>query len=535
MSYSQHIQNKKTPQSEPIPGRPDMVQNSAGGFVFQLDDWQRLDRFLVLGAEGNTYYATERKMVIDNAKAVIRCIQADGPRTVKRIRDISFNGRAAKNAPAIFALSLCMVYGNNETKRAIKDVLPEVARYATDLFAFIEETKALRGWGRAFRGAIAHWYLSKEPKQLGYQLIKYRDRNGWTHRDALRLAHPFTSSEDHATLFKYATSGWPGIGPAPHPNPNLVQVWAAERAKQADEGELISLITKYDLPRECIPTQYLKSTAVWEALLQKMPMTAMLRNLATMTRIGLLTHGSEATRIVYNRLVDEQTLKRTRIHPIAVLQAMLTYNSGRSVRGDSSWYPVKRISDGLEQAFYLAFGSIEPANKRTLLALDVSGSMGMGEVGGVRGLSPRLASAVMSMATAKTEPAYDFMAFSTQFIRLDIRATMTLQEAERVVTGLPFGGTDCAQPMMWAQRNKLLFDTFIIYTDSETWAGSIHPSQALQSYIQASGVPAKLVVVGMVSNGFTIADPKSNNMLDVVGFDADAPKIISDFSAGRVE
>lgn len=43
-----------------------------------------------------------------------------------------------------------------------------------------------------------------------------------------------------------------------------------------------------------------------------------------------------------------------------------------------------------------------------------------------------------------------------------------------------------------------------------------------------------MVVVGMTSNGFSIADPNDAGMLDVVGFDSAAPALIADFSAGRV-
>ena len=76
--------------------------------------------------------------------------------------------------------------------------------------------------------------------------------------------------------------------------------------------------------------------------------------------------------------------------------------------------------------------------------------------------------------------------------------------------------------------------TFVIYTDSETWAGDIHPAQAVRKYREQSGIPARLVVVGMVSNGFSIADPEDPGMLDVVGFDTATPQVISGFAAGRI-
>jgi 60 kDa SS-A/Ro ribonucleoprotein len=73
-------------------------------------------------------------------------------------------------------------------------------------------------------------------------------------------------------------------------------------------------------------------------------------------------------------------------------------------------------------------------------------------------------------------------------------------------------------------------DVFVVYTDSETWAGSIHPVQALRRYRERMGIAAKLVVVAMASNGFSIADPEDPGMLDVVGFDAAAPQLIADFA-----
>jgi 60 kDa SS-A/Ro ribonucleoprotein len=46
------------------------------------------------------------------------------------------------------------------------------------------------------------------------------------------------------------------------------------------------------------------------------------------------------------------------------------------------------------------------------------------------------------------------------------------------------------------------------------------------------GIPARLVVVGMASNGFSIASPADGGMLDVVGFDTATPQVIADFGVG---
>jgi 60 kDa SS-A/Ro ribonucleoprotein len=117
---------------------------------------------------------------------------------------------------------------------------------------------------------------------------------------------------------------------------------------------------------------------------------------------------------------------------------------------------------------------------------------------------------------------------------LPLSPRQRLDDAVRTVSDLPFGGTDCALPMLYARSLQREIDTFVIYTDSETWAGDIHPVQALRDYRRASGIDARLVVVGMVSNGFSIADPADPGMLDVVGFDTATPQLIADFARGSL-
>ena len=99
----------------------------------------------------------------------------------------------------------------------------------------------------------------------------------------------------------------------------------------------------------------------------------------------------------------------------------------------------------------------------------------------------------------------------------------------RQIGNLPFGGTDCALPMVEALKHRWAVDAFVVFTDSEAWAGNIHPTQALREYRERMGIGAKLVVVAMASNGFSIADPDDKGMMDVVGFDTATPMMITDF------
>ena len=555
MSYLKRIRTRRPPQSQPIRGSG-QVPNSAGGFAWSVDDWTRLRRFLILGSEGGSYYASERELTRKNAQAVERCLAEDGRRAVQEIVRISDEGRAPKNDPAIFALAMAAGVGDEPTRKAALEALPQVCRTGTHLFQFATFVEGFRGWGRSLRRGVGRWYAARPADSIAYQAVKYRQREGVTHRDLLRLAHPagqvssgnptLDVSDEHARLFE-----WIARGGDTHGLPRVVEGFV--RAQSAETpAESAALVREYGLPREALQTDHLASPEVWEALLENMPMTAMIRNLATMTRVGVLAPRSEGTDKVVAQLGDADRIRRARVHPIAVLAALRTYSAGRGARGRHEWKPVREIVDALDGAFYAAFGNVEPTGKRLLLALDVSGSMEWGEVAGVPGLSPREASAALALVTAATEPDYEVVGFfagkrgwksrtkqmwdfrDQGLTPVAISPRQRLDDVVKTVSDLPFGGTDCALPMLYAQAQEREIDTFVVYTDSETWAGNIHPVQALRDYRQASGVDARLVVVGMVSNEFSIADPADPGMLDVVGFDTATPQLISDFASGAL-
>jgi 60 kDa SS-A/Ro ribonucleoprotein len=191
MKYPQLFNANRTPQSQPIPGRT-QVQNSAGGYVWEIDAWSMLDRFLILGTESGTYYATPQALTADNASSVIGLIGVDGARVVKRTVEVSVCNIAPRNDPAIFVLALCASFGDDVTRATALEALPTVCRTGTHLFAFAATCDGLRGWGRGLRKAVGRWYNSKTPNELEYQLVKYAQREGWSNRDLLRLAHPIS-------------------------------------------------------------------------------------------------------------------------------------------------------------------------------------------------------------------------------------------------------------------------------------------------------------------------------------------------------
>ena len=572
-TYKNVISTKVTPQSEPILGK-DMVKNSAGGYSFEVNDWMKLQRTIILGTEGGTYYISERKLTRDNAKTAEKLIKQDGKRVVDMVVEISDSGRAAKNDAALFILAMCAGIGNEETRKYALENLPKVARIGTHLFHFAEYVQQFRGWGHGLRKAIAHWYTEKEAANLAYQLVKYQSRDGWSHRDLIKLSHPQSDDAARNLALRWAIDkmGTRKVEEIVDRKPKirwehderihrqemrdakdlLPVIYAFEQVKkETSEGNILSLVKEYRLPLEAIPTEK-QTIKVLEQALPNLGITAIIRNLGRYTSQGILAPMNDNSKFVINALTNLELLKKGRVHPIAVLAALMTYKNGHGFKGSLSWSPISAIVDALDEAFYLAFGVVTPTGLNTMLALDISGSMGGNMINGLPFIDARMGSAAMAMITARTEKNHLIVGFTAGnrnewtskngsywsgrngISEIDISPRKRLDTIVNETARLPMGGTDCALPMIYAKEKNLEIDAFIVYTDNETWAGNIHPCQALKEYRKHSGRNSRLIVVGMTANDFSIADPSDAGMLDVVGFDTAAPQIMSDFMIGKI-
>lgn len=564
MDILKTISLRRTPQSQAA--KQEQVLNAAGGYTFSVDDWSRVRRFLTLGTDGGTYYTSDRELTRDNADVVLRAAAADPIGLVARILEVSEAARAPKQNPALFALAIAASADDVDGRRAALAALPRVARTGTHLFLFAGYVEQFRGWGPTLRRAVAQWYTERPVDQLAYQLVKYRQREGWSHRDLLRLASP-AGVVDPARRMAFNWAVGKGLGDYAEAPVRLTgaalkagQRSAVRAVVRADEvPDELALVADFEdaqaastvqrwveivdrgngLSWEMLPDAALAEPSVWEALIARgMPQTALMRQLPRLTRLGLLSGAVGET--VAGQLADPDRLVKARVHPVNVLVAQRTYASGHGAQGQSTWTPVARIADALDAAFYAAYGAVRPADKRTLLALDISGSMSS-RVSGLP-VTCREASAALAMVVAATERRHRIIGFTagsrgwpdTAVRELDISPRRRLDDVCTYTASLPMGATDCALPMVWALENRVEVDTFHIYTDNETWWGDIHPHQALERYRQTMGIDARLAVVAMSASGNSIADPGDPRQLDISGFDSAVPTLLADFSRGDI-
>lgn len=523
-----------------IPGPPGSVRNDAGGYSYAVDEITLLRRFLILGTENGTYYAGEKTLTVENAKSIEKLIKVNPQEVVEQIVSISKEGRATKNDACLFALAMVAGLADTDGRKAALAALPSVARTSTHLFTFANYVQSFRGWGRALRQAVALWYTTRAEDKLAVQLTKYQARNGFSHRDLLRLSHPVAKSPGQNALFKYAVKGVFEDGEAQVNKAARATIFACEKLKeearerQLTDVEVASLVKESGISIEMVPTN-LRSAEVYRVLAEQAGLEWLTRNLGNLSKQGVLA-ASDAAMVarVAERLTDTAEIRKARLHPVKLLAALITYRSGQGFRGDGQWQPVAKIVDALNEAFYESFKNVEATGKRLCLGLDVSGSMAGTLVCGVSGLSAREACGAMAMVTARVEKEAHFIAFDTKDYALALSAQQRLDDVVNVLSRTGGGGTNCALPILWAAKNKIPVDTFVIYTDSQTWSGDTHPVQALDQYREKTGIDATLAIVAMATNKFSLAAFEDKRVLNVIGFDTNTPEIIAQFVKGEL-
>lgn len=586
------------------------VKNAAGGYVFPADKWTQLDRWLITGTQGGTFYTNEVELTLQNLQVARECIAEDGVRVVRRALEISLLGLAAKQDYALYTLAMCIAARGDDTlatRKAAFFALPSMCRTGSTFFQLLSYLRGTRSsivpneknkqtalfTGNGLKRAVARWFSEKPVDRLAYQMVKYRQRYGIEIRDALRLAHPNPKHGNIKNDLWNNADGSVNIDlPKADDIRNALYAWGA--GKRAENGAVIgddvlpAIVQEFEqvqhetpvegtenawrkvfaakLPREALPTEWLKDPKVWEALLwgdtpdeeedtsvsgaSGMPITSLIRNLGKMSNIELITTGSDAERYVCGELRNITRLRGGRVHPITLYLAMKQYQLGHGDKGKLTWAPSRAVVEALEDAFTLAFVNVEPTGKKQLIAVDSSGSM-QAAVNGYSNLTCREVALAFAFVLIRTEPDARLLAFTdgsndTELkVAGDERLRDLIHRFEATVRG---NGTDLAIPALWCgggqavqSRQGLRFGTpqhygpnfpdveaITVFTDGETWAGNTHVHQALADLRRDHG-PVRFIIASTAANSTDITDPNDALSLGIAGFSAAVPTLVRGF------
>ncbi|XP_019734727.1 RNA-binding protein RO60 isoform X1 [Hippocampus comes] len=526
------------------------TSNAAGEHChWEVSDNVRLRRFLCYGSEGDVYTASEEAHLgMAQAGALLSMLQEGrGIEAVNEIKRFAQDGRAVRLDPSIFALALCSQHAEVTTKRAAFKAVKDICQDPAHLFSFIQYKKELKEdmkcgiWGRALRKAVSDWYNGQDALSLAAVVTRCKQREGWSHKDVLRLSHTKPADEALALISKYVAKGWKEVHVAYADKENteevvkvLLYLEVVEKVKHScDETEVINLIEEHKLEREQLLTDHLKSKLVWRALLKEMPLQSVLWMLGKMTARKIVQPGASETQALCERMQTEAALKKAKLHPFSILLASEHYKRGQGYQGKTKWAADGSILKALDIAFYKSFSNIEPVGKSFVVAVDVSTSLSSVVPG--TALSTAVAAAVITMVFARTEADTHVLAYSEGALELcSVSADMTLAQTTDELVKIPGGSTDCTLPIAWATDNGKAVDVFIILTNNPLWTFTASPVETLKKYRQTSGRHSKLVMCGLTSIGHTMPDTGDRGLLSICGFDLGAFRIIRNLAQNLI-
>lgn len=589
-------------QTVPRPGHENiMIKNSSGGYTYKVSDKEYLERILILGTNGNTYYASANKMTADAIVHIKNMVnEGKGDLVINVVKDIYENGRAPKLDSMFFTLALLTQADvPTNVKQSALDLVSKIRTFS-QLYMLEGMRKSIcgkKGFGRGMRRSIFNLINNKTGKQFAYQATKYRARTygeeSWSIDDIIKCAHvPSKNLKEDSQMVLYYLIG--GIDKMEaeyikiiNPSNQVMETVQYLRAVEAVKSEKCTidtatqLIRQHNLPREVLNTSLLNCNLVWNSLLFTsdvgtngnvirkihMPITALIRNLGVMSQRGIFVD-EFITKLVAEHIKKPHVLKNGRVHPVAILIAMLTYRMGKGVAGKLSWPVNQIISEALEEAFYVSFQVVEGTGKRILHAVDCSGSMTT-PISSAPYVSSCQIVSTLVMEAIRREFAYanlmksngttidnlqEVMLFSKSANKVNITPDMKLEQVMKICQS-DFQTTDASMPMIKAldeykktNGKNGAYDMFIVYTDNETYCSkSIHPSEALDNYRKFTGIDTKMVIYattatantigptyGSYGNAFYVKPGYDDSLsLNIAGFDLNGPTLIRNFAMGK--
>lgn len=388
----------------PIPSRENEMQPNRGGGVCFTVTWKvQLQRFLILGTP-NGYYTSAQQNTSEGIES-IKTMMTDGHsiEMCTILKDVYESGRASKQDPTFVVLSLLCTSSDLEVRKMAWLIVISLRTFS-QLCTFLKYYMASNGgWGRLPKRSLNDWVKKHNAHDLTYQVFKYLSRDGWDFRDVLRCIHTdpknlpveiqmvlklmtlygkknLSTSDAFDQTLKFAQENNVNVNDIAYINAIRYLKTCTETTPDVIQ-EIINHIQTHSFTHEFLPKWALTHKDVWMALLVnsegnkiKMPMTALIRNLATMTVRGLFDNDT-IVQLIVAHLKNAQVVKGSKLHPATVTIAWKQYAAGHGEKGKQTWTPVQLILNALESTIYLAFANVETTGKRIYHCFDGSGSM----------------------------------------------------------------------------------------------------------------------------------------------------------------
>ncbi len=468
MSRAQKIFSAQIPNTANREGYPAYARSLEEQYV----------QTLLTNTIGNTFYA-DSETLLSEADALHDQMLEKNPNFVAKALIFARN-RGLMRLQPIFGLAKLSPVSTELFAR----IFDNVVLIPSDLqdFMVILEGQGRGQGGRAVKRQVAR-FLNNVSE---YWAIKYNGRGrGYSLGDIVKTVHPKPINDKQKAIFAYLVG-------KEFNKTQVPQISAYEALKKTtDVKEQIALIQEGKLPHEVVTGVIKPDKEIWNAILQQMPIFALLRNLNTLDRAGVLDENREYIKSVLN---DPERLAKSKILPFRFVTAFHQV--------EKAW-----IKDVLRQAVEMTFDNLPEIYGKTAVFLDVSGSM--------EGDYLRIGSVFAVALYKKTKGNGIFWTFDTRVY--DPQPSMydsILTQAERIKAG---GGTDTGAPVEKLRKDNIYVDNIIIITDEQQNTGSPFYKE-LEKYRRSINPNTKAFVIDIAPYRSAMIPPTDKNTHYIYGW-----------------
>lgn len=496
---------------------PDTV-NEAGGQAFSFSAEHSLAQYAVTGTFNGTFYATENEQ-LDKIKGFVEDCSPDFvakvavyAHRVGKMKDIpsflvAWLAANGYNRILNYPVRLTDMYGVHHTNTVFNHVISN-GKMLSNFVQIIRSGQLFRkSFGSATKRLIQNWILSKSPLELYLTSVGLGNPSM---ADIIKMVHPRPTSPEQNTIFGYLLDKEFNIGHLPE------ELHQFELLKKGLSDVVPNLPFR-------VLTNCKLSDAQWRTIAMNMPWNTLRMNLNSIGRHGVYNDSATITSIA-NKLRDRTEILRSKAMPYALLTAYQ----------NTSDIPVE-LQVALQDALEIATENVPVLSGNTVVAIDVSGSMGSSITGYRNGaismtrcvdVAALIASCILRQNTNAMVIQFDT---SARIAKLNPRDSIVTNAKILACNG---GGTDCSTPFRLLESINWVGENIILVSDDESWSGpwgGRGGTQAFWTSIHKRLPNCKLVNIDIQPFGTTQTPDKAGRVLNIGGFTDSVWPVISKF------
>lgn len=484
------------------------TRNVAGGIAYSLTSEQALAQYAATGCLNGTHYATEQVQL----RQVLDLANACEPRFVAQTAVYAREQGRMKDMPALLCAVLAVRDG-----ALLTAAFPRAIDGGKQLRNFVQIVRSgqvgRKSLGTLPRRLVRQWLEARTEQQLFDGSIGARP----SLTDVIRMVHPKPATPARDNFFRYLLG-----------KPFDLDLLPAEVAQF--ELWKLGAAALPDLNFQFLAGQVLDAEQ-WRTVALRASWTTLRMNLNTFLRHGVFAC-AETTTVLAERLADPERIARAKAFPYQIMTTL------QNLAPDVP----QALRDALGTALELATANVPALPGRTVVAVDVSGSMSSPVTGHRKGATTKTTcrdvAALFAAAILRRNRSALVVPFHDRVCDVDLDPQAPILAVSQRLAALPSGGTNCSAVLSQLNRLGERADTVIYLSDNESWVdaspnGRSTAMLAEWRRFKQNNRTARLVCIDLQPLR-TVQAPVADDVVHVGGFSDAVFDVLSDVVRGGI-